>query len=88
VNLIEERNFKFWKGFLNVNERAFFTKFRKRNWYKLLLGEELVLIPFEPDYIPFRMDVLEDEEWEYMGEVVTVWTESQKKVKLVIFRRR
>jgi len=83
-----ERKIKEWKGFLNINEREFFAKFKKRFWYKVLVGEDLILIPFDEDWEPMNMEELEDEEWEYMGEVITVWRNSERKVRLVIFRRR
>ena len=52
------------------------------------MGEDLILIPFDEDWEPMNMEELEDEEWEYMGEVITVWRNSERKVRLVIFRRR
>ena len=83
-----ERRIKEWKGFLSISEDEFFVKFKKRFWYKVLIGEELILIPFDEDWEPINMKELEDEEWEYMGEVLTVWENSERKVRLVIFRRR
>jgi len=82
------RKIKQWKGFLNLDEKEFFTKFRKREWYRILVGEEFIVIPFQEDFKPQHMEELEDEEWEYMGEVITIWKESQERVRLVIFRRR
>ena len=83
-----ERRIKEWKGFLSISEKEFFVKFKRRFWYKVLVGEELILIPFDEDWEPMNMEELEDEEWEYMGEVITVWRNSERKVRLVIFRRR
>jgi len=83
-----ERRIKEWKGFLSISEKEFFVKFKRRFWYKVLVGEELILIPFDEDWEPMNMEELEDEEWEYMGEILTVWENSERKVRLVIFRRR
>jgi len=83
-----ERKIKKWKSFLNIAETEFFIKFKKRLWYRILEGEDLVLIPFEEDFEPMEMELLEDEKWEYMGEVITIWRDSKRRVRIVIFRRR
>jgi len=83
-----ERKIREWKGFLSISEKEFFVKLKRRFWYKVLVGEELILIPFDEDWEPMNMEELEDEEWEYMGEILTVWENSERKVRLVIFRRR
>ena len=84
----EKRKIRQWKGFLNIGEEEFFTKFKKREWYRILVGEEIIVIPFQDDFKPQHMEDLEDEKWEYMGEVITIWKESQERVRLVIFRRK
>lgn len=77
-----------WKGFYNVSPREFYSVFKRREWFRILLGEDLVLIPFLTDYEPIKMENYEDEEWEYMGEIITIWKGTKSRVRLVIFRRR
>jgi len=83
-----KRKIRQWKGFLNIDRNEFFVFFKKRVWYQILKGEDLILIPFEEDFKPIEMELLEDEEWEYLGEVLTAWRGTSRKVRLVIFGRR
>ncbi|RLG17011.1 hypothetical protein DRN75_04255 [Nanoarchaeota archaeon] len=80
-----------FKGFSLAPREEVFMKLKEEPWHEILEiiydTKPYVLIPFMDDYVPVGMEELEDNEWEYMGVVHTLWYPGTVS-RIAIFRRR
>ena len=85
----------YWKGWRTLSSKEFVPIFREREWVKILRGEDLILIPFPPDFKNLsKFNHYEDKEWEFQGVVRTAYKKEPPPmfpiplIVTVVFRRR